>query len=232
MVQVRGGIICILVGTLLGVLTTVLAAWRSSLEPYPPRPARSLGGWYDWKADGSQWHITAFRWRGALQLLSEDRNYDPPIVVDPASAIEAGDLPYWSLFRREHTDRVPVPDREVLHERAYGWPFLSLMYRLELHYPPSPCNGFLRGSWLTSAMPLPTSSTGEIRGLPTGILWKGFLADTALVTPFWIAIPLLGSMLLKRIQRLRRGRCDCCGYDLRANVSRRCPECGHAAEFQ
>jgi hypothetical protein len=37
-----------------------------------------------------------------------------------------------------------------------------------------------------------------------------------------------GVQLLRRHRRLRRGCCPACGYDLTANTSGVCPECGKA----
>ena len=39
---------------------------------------------------------------------------------------------------------------------------------------------------------------------------------------------LLDIPRLRRNRRLGRGQCLCCGYDLTANVSGVCPECGEA----
>lgn len=52
------------------------------------------------------------------------------------------------------------------------------------------------------------------------------------VIPGWIlltACAAAGGLLWRLDRRPRPGYCRCCGYDLRANVSGRCPECGATA---
>ena len=62
-----------------------------------------------------------------------------------------------------------------------------------------------------------------------------------LLTPLWFflglfavypAVFLLNTRRRRRRQRLERGQCVRCGYDLRGNESGACPECGEPTEDQ
>ena len=68
------------------------------------------------------------------------------------------------------------------------------------------------------------------RGVPLGPLWPGFAVNTAsYAIILWLLIP--GPFVLRRVIRIRRGRCPKCGYDLRGappevGTGGGCPECG------
>jgi hypothetical protein len=72
--------------------------------------------------------------------------------------------------------------------------------------------------------------------LPTRPLWPGFVVDTLFYAVIlWLLIP--GPFVLRRVIRIKRGRCPKCGYDLRgqppevgAAPGRGCPECGWKRE--
>ena len=62
--------------------------------------------------------------------------------------------------------------------------------------------------------------------LPLGPIWPGFAANTLFYAAIlWLLIP--GPFVLRRVIRVRGGRCGACGYDLKgAEHDRACPECG------
>jgi hypothetical protein len=69
---------------------------------------------------------------------------------------------------------------------------------------------------------------GRHRLLPTAVMPIGFAINTSFYAAIlWMMVA--GAGVLRRKQRLRRGRCAACGYSLRKNVSERCPECGVTA---
>ena len=69
--------------------------------------------------------------------------------------------------------------------------------------------------------PLPTSPFQ--RSFPKHILWPGFLIDTAFhATMLWLLVP--GPFVLRRVIRMKRGRCVKCGYPM--GESDVCSECG------
>ena len=68
------------------------------------------------------------------------------------------------------------------------------------------------------------------RGLPLCPLWPGFAINTLFYAIIlWLLIP--GPFVLRRVIRIKRGRCPKCGYDLRGappevGAGAGCPECG------
>jgi len=61
--------------------------------------------------------------------------------------------------------------------------------------------------------------------LPIRPIWPGFLINTLFYTiVLWLLIP--GPFALRRLIRIKRGRCRKCGYDLRGTPGSGCPECG------
>ena len=57
---------------------------------------------------------------------------------------------------------------------------------------------------------------------------------TVVTVPLWIPLLLVGPLTVRALLRARRGplpgHCRKCGYDLRGNISGKCPECGTAVE--
>ena len=61
--------------------------------------------------------------------------------------------------------------------------------------------------------------------VPLAIIWPGFAVNTlfyALILWLYMAVP----SVLRRLIRIKRGRCPKCGYDVRHALSGGCPECG------
>jgi hypothetical protein len=87
--------------------------------------------------------------------------------------------------------------------------------------PPTACPGFKR-------------QEDQWKRLPLRPLWLGFAMNTALYAIIlWLLIP--GPFVLRRLIRLRRGRCPKCGYDLRGAIPGAgggCPECGWNREVE
>ena len=59
-------------------------------------------------------------------------------------------------------------------------------------------------------------------------LFRYYRTDVAI--PMACLVVPLALVPLRRLRRPPRGHCQMCGYDLTANASERCPECGAAAE--
>jgi hypothetical protein len=107
-----------------------------------------------------------------------------------------------------------------------------LFFAGELHTP----------GWLVDLLPTPVEdpTTTSLRAmgvvnlppppyqlhLPLKPIWPAFAASTALFASLWWLL-LLGPCQIRRALRLQRGRCETCGYDLRATpATSPCPECG------
>ena len=83
--------------------------------------------------------------------------------------------------------------------------------------------GLRRGIMVPSF--IPTRGPWYLRRLPLTPLWPGFAVNTLLYgIILWLLIP--GPFVLRRRIRIRGGRCPQCGYDLRGDLQRGCPECG------
>jgi len=67
------------------------------------------------------------------------------------------------------------------------------------------------------------------RDLPLRPMCPGFAINTLFYAIIlWLLIP--GPFVLRRLIRIKRGRCPRCGYDLRHALSGGCPECGWKRE--
>lgn len=76
------------------------------------------------------------------------------------------------------------------------------------------------------------SGSGRIqafRASPRPPVWLPEWGPGLLVCPLWIPFLLVAvptAVFFRRDRRIPPGCCQSCGYDLRGNVSRVCPECG------
>jgi hypothetical protein len=150
--------------------------------------------------------------------------------------------PYSALtmheFAAENTvfSAIETPAGKLVGARRTraGWPLLGLEGCLWYRDPPfGPVvmqdllcfpNRFVLGQ-----DPAPTV-------LPTRPLWPGFLINTLFYAIIlWLLIP--GPFALRRVIRIKRGRCPKCGYDLRGappevGAGGGCPECGWKREVE
>ena len=63
------------------------------------------------------------------------------------------------------------------------------------------------------------------RVVPISPIFLGFLVNTLFYAAIlWLLIP--GPFVLRRLIRMKRGRCPKCGYDFRGKHDAGCPECG------
>ena len=137
-------------------------------------------------------------------------------------------VPNWSGFKtptREYKSMLRYD--EMLHADGRGWPMLALWslwpgaVSQEEAIPPRVKNGIMTSlPWWGELTP---------RILPLRPIWPGFAINTI----FYAAIlwlPIRSPFALRRHLRRKRGLCVGCGYDLRGDLARGCPECGWRRE--
>jgi hypothetical protein len=117
---------------------------------------------------------------------------------------------------------------------ARGWPMLSLW--LEYSGPGSPLEvrgGItvekLRASWTTRSSPLTRYGKSFPVALPFRLRWPGFLTNT-LFYSLLLGLIAWSWVSLRKLVRIRRGRCPACGYPM--GVSDTCSECGSKLHIQ
>jgi hypothetical protein len=137
--------------------------------------------------------------------------------------------------------RYPRPPYVRLSIHQFGWPMRAAEWhshdvsgvprRVEatMHEAAAHAAGLRTGIEHPSFIPVGKSY--EPRRLPVLPTWPGFAVDTLLYALIlWLLIS--GPFALRRLIRIKRGRCPKCGYDLRHALSGGCPECGWNREAE
>ncbi|MCW5777129.1 MAG: hypothetical protein KIS87_11885 [Phycisphaeraceae bacterium] len=226
----------------LGLLTTLAVAWSLA---WWPQPHRSLVGGtfrvrYPDSGEGAGFMVVN-RYAMPGRALYESAVWPHP---NPWPDLEHGDpVPerFVSLWARPAVlpwgRSVPWPgvDSRVVQARGWPWPAVWCEFRTEQSATPEGRYDWYRvrpvgGIALTSTTfpggrdwPHPFPAV-----LPLRPAWPGLLGNCALYSAAW-AMLLLPRPLI-RWNRRRRGRCECCGYDLHGLPDGvPCPECGSSS---
>jgi hypothetical protein len=239
----KRAIVLILILLPLGFITSLAVAIASALwltidiadaTMYGDLPTPEMG-------EGSGWYVQRHEQPGYVYVG----------VIFNQSMSGAGTLddetvfPFWSDLdeRMDQAVRQSVAldpgglirDRvnpTMMHEDGRGWPMACLHHRFDLglrnHSLRAGVDGF-EGGWIINDWPAPVPGRAapvtEARVIPYLPVWPGLIVDTL----FYAIVPwglLLGPWELRRITRIRRGRCPKCGYP--AGRSDVCTECGRA----
>ncbi len=186
------------------------AEWRELNVPLSsPVPIQKLKLYLDSPA------VPGWNEIDAVGLCAADRRIHWAVTAEASSTFASGQAPNrdasslapdWSGLRS------PRPASEARQTgrfaAAFGWPFPALCIR-----GPLPDSGSL------ATIPFP----------PFRPVWGGLLIDSmAYGLVLWLGFVVLTrpARLLREVVRMRRGACPRCGYDLRFDFARGCPECG------
>jgi hypothetical protein len=128
-------------------------------------------------------------------------------------------LPYWS---RQWDAVIAESGNDARLVEAHGWPFRSVWG--EVVAPPGVV-------WNISASIVGRNQTPAPRAfsIPFRPVWGGLALNGAVYGAILLLIYYPGIRFrhyLKESNRLRRGCCMVCGYDLRFDLAKGCPECG------
>lgn len=201
---------CIVLGTLL----TIVAAWSLAIALAPLGTGNRLLPYID--EDDRTWVFESRRSVGGSYFSFANAGYSRGATSDPA-LLEM--IPPWSRVHERGAEPT-ISFGEAMDERAFGWPFEAMLYRERFRIDGAATRDLSSGlslpGWLLDAAP------GS--AVPIGILWRGFVANTAIATGMWFCI-LFAPGLVRSAIRHRRGACPRCGYDLKHSHAAGCPEC-------
>jgi hypothetical protein len=180
----------------------------------------AVPGWNEIDAVGLVDGSNKTQWASAAQASTTYA------AASSTGSVAAALIPPWSgLSQTESTTPSAAQHRLAA---GFGWPFITLCCGQEIVSPAQTHSwGLIAGSL--------TPATGMKRAvaLPYRPVWFGLLLNALFYALVLIALrPLmiLPRRILREWRRMRRGRCLACGYDLRFDFARGCPECGWRRE--
>jgi len=226
---------------LTGFTTTIGVAWGLAAL-FDGTRGMADDGWYDYHEQGYVGPGTVHR------LWSVGLADTPGVVLDGYNSSVAlawsvggrdawGDMAAegrrWSeqlAEAQEAGSQHPSPAWGV--EEARGWPALALWCRVEDVESLSRDVASLGRATppdLYGAIPppLPTRSIADtaFRALPLLPIWPGLAFDTAFYALLWW-LGFSSVRMVRHNRRHKQGLCPVCRYDLKADYSHGCPECG------
>ncbi len=209
----------ILLCLLLGAITTIAVAWLLAILPTPRQPGPHVRNFHS-VANGIHWSAardSGLGWEWVAS--SRDRQYLDTDGLGNSTPQEV--VPRWTGFS-EPTDEfvTGTVTHEALQAEARGWPMLALAH--EVNFAASQNTG---APALRFGAPSVTIRHDWTRAIPLRPIWPGFVLNTMLFAGVWLSLICL-AVTSRRYYRRRRGLCVNCGYDLRGEFARGCPECG------
>lgn len=216
----------ILICLVIGAATTVAVAWIVAVTVRPMTSGHRRGGQTVWSrpsgiGDGwSYWAVHEFgtvvvaRLRAHFEMRGE--------LQDAYLEVRERLVPGWSGVHvvPPADDTGPQP---LFVEDARGWPLVALRSEAQVVSQNSaPSLVTVHGGIVLASEP---GSDYQRTVLPLRPIWSGCIIDTGFFSAIAFAV-LYGPGMLKRAARRRGGRCERCGYDLRAATGAACPECG------
>ena len=237
--RMKRWIFTILLFLLVGAIVNILVAWGCAFRMPGTETdlvARAVTEFYEdeeYRWEVACWeHHVATAWGVKAIVASRMKGMKASGLAFGTHPREL--LPAWSNLdsptsrfasvRIDYANWSSAMDR-ITEERSNlgcGWPLLVLWCDAEYFEqrdPPLEVSGAL--VWGNGA--------ADIRVLPLRLIWPGFIINTLFYgVMLWLLIP--GPFVLRRLIRIKRGRCPKCGYDLRGQPpeigAAGCPECG------
>ncbi len=176
----------------------------------------SVAGWNEIDAVALVDEAGARHWATGVSA-SSTYAMTPPASAGPPEALR----PWWC---RSVIGPAVLEDRVAV---ATGWP-LRMIMAVRTESASHPASGIQRG-FQGGGLPI-------VESIPSRPIWGGLLVNGALFgTAAWLLALALGSIvrrpvhlmhLVREAWRTRQGRCAQCGFDLRFDLARGCPECG------
>lgn len=118
--------------------------------------------------------------------------------------------------------------RYLIQEHRSGWPMRSMVWDMTTTMDSATPQTLTRARY-TIRVPFVTGSAPSSVVVPGAIIPAGFAANAAFYSsPIWLPFLIWTCLVapVRRLARLRAGRCPACGYDPGLPTAT-CPECGH-----
>ncbi len=215
---------CLILGAITTVATAWLIAWRADeqagvLSGHDVQESAHVNLSIERSVGFGR--LTVRAWRSPASDDSSQMRFSP-------MREEWRMLPEWSGLR-ESTGAIERGESQsdIRWVEANGWPFLALWYSGSAELDPSyrGISYFLFSIDGGIEAQLSDHPNSIRRALPCMPLWRGFLMNTVLFGMIWYVL-LFAWLDVRCLRRRRSGRCTRCGYDLRSDFARGCPECG------
>ncbi|MGD9688828.1 MAG: TFIIB-type zinc ribbon-containing protein [Phycisphaerales bacterium] len=161
----------------------------------------------------------------AVEFIAEDGTAHPATSASASSmfgqpgGLTASELPAWSRLELSAPLATDAP-METVTVAAFGWPMRAWVARSarQRHASANP-----------GGANVVRTPSGPIEILPLRPIVGPALVNSVF---FGVAIGIVGAVVLvplrvfRRLARMQTGRCPRCGYDIRYDFARGCPECG------
>jgi hypothetical protein len=222
----------IVIGLLLGVVTTVGVAWGCRvLSPITKRETRFTRQGDEIRA--SQMNVRI----GHDIVVNLADRYATPDIQQLEAEYRAKQVVLPGSWRSPATFEATIAGwpAPALYGERWRWPLARFDEATLSRKPPSDSEriGYMY------ALPVPVRIERDwlplrSAGLPLCPVWPGFLIDTLFYGMIWFGL-LFGYTSVRRALRCRLGRCPHCGYDLHGHIggrggADRRPECGAAVK--